>query len=234
LKRKHEELDPSSDGDSEPEAKSECSTVWKLGILTPIIIWTDFTYQINVSSKTKDVRKVFAISSKTSWVNLEQRLAGILNVFTTNLCAQYVLSTEPAGAIPISLASQADLAELHEHLVPLVVPPRNANSSVLKCKMKEVLVRVTDKGNDAALSAASSNGKVGNKHCSDSEMTTKNLSRRGAKAENGPLQLHRLTTYTRRGLPFRRQSKPTGDVKHILLETDLCRAGGMASLHSAM
>lgn len=169
-KRKHEDLDCGSDGDSEPEAESECPTVWKLGILTPIFIWTDFTYQIDVSSKTKDVQKVFAVSSKTNWVDFEQKIAGILNIFTANLCAQYVLSIEPTGAIPIALASQADLAELHKCLVPLVVPPQDANGSVSKRKMKEVIVRVTDKGDDVALPAAG-NGKVGDRHFS--KMTTK-------------------------------------------------------------
>ncbi|KAF8466784.1 hypothetical protein DFH94DRAFT_686038 [Russula ochroleuca] len=58
------------------------------------------------------------------------------------------------------LTSQADLAELHKRLAPLVVPPQNADGSVSKRKMKEVIVKVTDKGDDANSSA--SNGKKKN------------------------------------------------------------------------
>ncbi|KAF8232574.1 hypothetical protein L208DRAFT_1561941 [Tricholoma matsutake] len=180
-KEKHEDLDCGSDGNSEPEAEN-------------------FMYQINVSSKTKDTQKVFAVSSKTNWVDLEQKIAGTLNFFAANVHVQYVLSTEPAGAIPIALALQTDLAELHGHLVPLVVPPQNANGSVSKQKMKEVIVRVTDKADDVAPSAAS------------------NRKKRSESQE----QL--------RGLPFGRQSEPTGDVKPILLETELCHAGRMEVL----
>jgi hypothetical protein len=57
------------------------------------------------------------------WADLKEKIAGILNIFTGNLHAQYVLSTEPTGAIPITLTSQAYLAELHKCLAPLVVLP---------------------------------------------------------------------------------------------------------------
>jgi hypothetical protein len=121
--------------------------------------WTDsnFTYQIDVSSKTRDIRKVFAASSETKWTVLEDKIAGILNIFPANLRTQYILSTEPAGTIPIALTSQDDLAELHKRLIPLVVPPRNANGSVSKRKMKEVTVKVTDKNDDGN---SSTSGKV--------------------------------------------------------------------------
>jgi hypothetical protein len=115
-------------------------------------------YQIDVSSKARDIRKLFAVSSETKWTELEDKIAGILNIFPANLHAQYVLSNEPAGAIPIALTSQGDLAELHERLIPLVVPPRNADGSRSKRKKKEVMVKVTDKNDDGNTSAG--NGKV--------------------------------------------------------------------------
>lgn len=133
---------------------------------TLILRSIDFTYQIDVSSKTRDTRKLFAASSKTKWEDLEEKIARILNIFTANLRAQYVLSIEPTGAIPIALTSQADLDELHERLIPLVVPPRNANGTVSKRKMKELTVKVTDKGDD--VNASASNGKV---RCSHIFMT---------------------------------------------------------------
>jgi len=156
-KRKREDPDSdSADSDSEQRESGECLCMEAQCML--ICWWTDFTYQIDVSSKTRDTRKLFAASSETKWANLEDKIAGILNIFPANLRAQYVLSTEPAGAIPIALTSQDDLAELHERLIPLVVPPRNANGSVSKRKMKEVTVKVTDKNDDVTSSA--SNGKV--------------------------------------------------------------------------
>jgi hypothetical protein len=98
------------------------------------------------------------VSSETKWADLEEKIAGILNIFTPNLRAQYLLSTEATGAIPIALTSQADLDELHKRLSPLIVPQRNTNGTISKRKMKEVIVRVTDKGDDTTSSA--SNGKV--------------------------------------------------------------------------
>ncbi|KAH9983685.1 hypothetical protein BJV77DRAFT_1072685 [Russula vinacea] len=117
-----------------------------------------FTYQIDVSSDSRNIRKLFVVSNETKWGELQEKIAGILNIFTANLRMQYVLSTEPAGAIPIMLMSQADLDELHERLIPLVVPPQNANGSVSKQKMKEVTVKVTDKSDDA--NSSGGNGKV--------------------------------------------------------------------------
>jgi hypothetical protein len=84
-----------------------------------------------------------------------------LNIFTPNLRAQYVLSTEPTSTIPIGLSLEDDLAELHARLVPLIVPGRNANGAKSKRKMKEVMVKVTDKSDDSTSSKTfSSNGKV--------------------------------------------------------------------------
>ena len=128
--------------------------------------WADFTYHIDVSSKTKDIRKVISQSSKTEWAEFEETIAKILNIFTPNLRAQYILSTEPTGTIPIALTSQSDLDELYTRLVPLVVPPRNANGSKSKRKMKEVTVKITDKSEDAnTIPSVNSNGKVCDKHC---------------------------------------------------------------------
>ena len=105
----------------------------------------------------------------TKWAEFEENIAKILNIFTSNLRAQYVLSTEPNSTIPIALTSENDLAELHACLAPLVVPPRNANGSRSKRKMKEVSVKVTDKSDDTTSSKTSSasNGKVRNRYISE-------------------------------------------------------------------
>lgn len=105
---------------------------------------------------------MITLSNTTKWADFEENVAKILNIFTPNLRAQYVLSTEPTSTIPIALTSEDDLAELHTRLIPLIVPPRNANGSKSKRKMKEVTVKVTDKSDDTTSSKASSvtNGKV--------------------------------------------------------------------------
>ena len=110
----------------------------------------------------KDIRKVVSQSSTTKWADFKENIAKILNIFTSNLRAQYVLSTEPMSTIPIALTSASDLAELHTRLVPLIIPPQNANGSKSKQKMKEVTVKVTDKSEDNTSSKTSSvgNGKV--------------------------------------------------------------------------
>lgn len=95
-------------------------------------------------------------SSTTKWDDFKATIAETLNIFTSNLHIQYVLSSEPTSTIPITLTLEDDLAALHARLIPLVVPPRNADGSRSKRKMKEVTVKVTDKGDDAV----SSNSKA--------------------------------------------------------------------------
>ncbi len=99
-------------------------------------------------------------SSTTDWADFEEIIAKTLNIFTLNLHAQYVLSNEPTNTIPIALASEDDLAELHRCLTPLVVPSRNANGSKSKRKMKELTVKVTDKSDDTTSKPSSVSGKV--------------------------------------------------------------------------
>ena len=105
-------------------------------------------------------------SSTTKWTDFEETIAKVLNIFTSNLRAQYVLSTEPTSTIPIGLTSEDDLAELHTRLIPLVVPPRNANGSKSKRKMKEFTVKITDKNDDVTSSKTSTvgHGKVRNRY----------------------------------------------------------------------
>jgi hypothetical protein len=82
----------------------------------------EFTIPLDISSKPKDIRNVLMVSSEVKLGELEEKIAGILNVFTPNLRAQYTLSTDKKGAIPIALASQTDLDTLHIQLVSLVFP----------------------------------------------------------------------------------------------------------------
>jgi hypothetical protein len=108
----------------------------------------EFTVPMDVSSKPKDIRNVLMVSSEVKWEELGEKIARILNVFTPNLRAQYTLSTDRKGAIPIPLTSQIDLDTLHERLVSLIFPGRNADGSRSRRKKKEVTVFVTDKSDD--------------------------------------------------------------------------------------
>ncbi|KAH9986256.1 hypothetical protein BJV77DRAFT_68161 [Russula vinacea] len=113
------------------------------------------------------------------------------------------------------LMSQADLDELHERLIPLVVPPRNANGSVSKRKMKEVTVKVTIKVTMQTHREATGRRNV-------------------TKAENGLIRLLiQLLSSTKKRSLCVRLSGATGSVKHTPSETGLCHAGGMVTRLSA-
>ena len=174
-------------------------------------------------------------SSTTKWAEFKENIAMILNIFTPNLHVQYILSTEPTGTIPIALTSESDLAELHTRLIPLVVPPRNANGSKSKRKMKDVTVKVTDKSDDTTSKTSINNGKVCVSHIFRFQIQKKLYRERmKIKSYHRVLQSADLETSTRKELQFVRPSGHAGDVKHTPQETDLCHAGGMASPPSVM
>lgn len=106
----------------------------------------------------KNLRKVFDQKNDIDWADFKNHIAEILNIFPDRLCAQYILSTESASTIPITLATPDDLAELHTRLGPLVTPPRNADGSRSKRKPKLIIVKVTDKNDNPT--SSTSNGKV--------------------------------------------------------------------------
>ena len=195
---------------------------------------TDFTYPVDISSKARDIRKVITQSSTSSWADFEESIAKVLNIFTNNLHAQYVLSTEPTNTIPISLGSDEDLAELHTRLAPLIVPPRNANGSKSKRKMKEVTVRVTDKSDDTISKTSSGNGKVRNIYILGNRIKYSRLFyRKRMKRESHQWALRQLAlhsvTFTKRGSQSARPSGHTGGVKYTLSEKGLCLAGVMGT-----
>jgi len=112
-------------------------------------------------------------SSTTDWADFEEIIAKTLNIFTLNLCAQYVLSNKPTNTIPIALASEDDLTKLHRCLTPLVIPSQNANGLKSKQKMKELTVKVTDKSNDTTLKPSSVSGKVCDRYILQSSQVLK-------------------------------------------------------------
>lgn len=137
-----------SDTDSEDKCDGDFCTHWIVSINIDFSFPEEFTIPIDVLSKAKDIRNVLMVSSEVKWGELEEKIARTLNVFTPNLRAQYTLSTDKKGAIPIALTSQTNLETLHIRLASLIFPGRNADGSRSRHKKKEVTVYVTDKNDD--------------------------------------------------------------------------------------
>ena len=116
----------------------------------------EFSIPVDVSSKPKDICNVLTVSSKIQWEELAEQIACVLNVFRANLRAQYTLSTDRKGAIPIPLTSQADFNALHTWLASLINPGRNADGSRSRRKKKVVTVFVTDKNDNNSFSGGDS------------------------------------------------------------------------------
>jgi hypothetical protein len=139
---------------------------------------------------------------------------------------QYILSTEPTGTIPIALISEGDLAELHTRLIPLVVPSLNANGSKSKRKMKEVMVKITDKSDDINVN----NGKVlvcDHRYIFRSNTGTQgSFYRRRMKRYLLALQPMHLSKCNTRESPSVRPSEQSGSAKCTPPETGLYHAGG--------
>ena len=82
VKRKHWDWDLNSDGNTEPDSESEvesecCVVSLELGsfMCTDLLHRADFTYQVDVSSKAKDICKVITQSSTTKWPDFEESIA---------------------------------------------------------------------------------------------------------------------------------------------------------------
>jgi hypothetical protein len=75
-----------------------------------------FKYQLEIMDQQAGNRKRESVWSTILWLNLQQKIAQILNIFPTLLHAQYQLSTDSKSALPFDLTSQSDLNELHKIL----------------------------------------------------------------------------------------------------------------------
>jgi hypothetical protein len=140
----------SSDEDLESEGEyidhSICQVTYLISKLE------NFQYLRKLISKSKQTRKTIPVSSTIEWVELQQKIASVLDVFPSNLQVQCVLPGDKSADPKFSLTSQEDLDDLHLELPvrPKIVPSRNANGKRWKRKHEEITISVTDKNDDKA------------------------------------------------------------------------------------
>ena len=82
------------------------------------------------------------VKSLDDWLDLQNKLAAAFNVYPDSLYAQYSLSTDAKGTLPLDLISENHFETLVKLLWPLVVPPLLANGRRSTRKMKAVTVQV--------------------------------------------------------------------------------------------
>ncbi|KAH9956507.1 hypothetical protein BC827DRAFT_1378551 [Russula dissimulans] len=106
----------------------------------------NFQYLRKLISKSKQTRKTIPVSSTIEWVELQQKIASVLDVFPSNLQVQCVLPGDKSADPKFSLTSQEDLDDLH-----LELP--------WKRKYEEITISVTDKNDDKASMNAGKKGR---------------------------------------------------------------------------
>jgi hypothetical protein len=111
-----------------------------------------FKITVDISSKSKNIRNIITIWSDKTWEdsNLEECIAQSLDVHPTNLRAQYILSTDKRDAIPISLTCEEDYNALVSRVNTLGHPGYTAAGKLSKRKRKDIIVLVTNKGDETA------------------------------------------------------------------------------------
>jgi hypothetical protein len=83
---------------------------------------------------------------------VQGQIACILNVHPDNLQAQYTLSSDRKDAIPISLTSEHHYTSLMARVNTLGHPGYTACGKLSKRKRKDIIVFVTNKGDESASS----------------------------------------------------------------------------------
>jgi len=98
------------------------------------------------------------IKSSDDWLELHNKLAEAFNVYPNSLYAQYRLSTDAKGTLPLDLNSENHFGTLVKLLRPLVVPPLLANGRRLTRPMKAVTVQVFNR-NSGGVESGQGGGK---------------------------------------------------------------------------
>lgn len=104
------------------------------------------TFEIN--DKARGARKNLTLSSLTSWADLQDRIAQVLNVHTGSLQLQYRFSNEKNNSLPFELSSHNDYRDMRDQLQPFVVPKILANGKPSKTVRKLVSVQVFNRGTE--------------------------------------------------------------------------------------
>jgi hypothetical protein len=102
------------------------------------------TFEIN--DKAKGARKNLTLQSSTSWDNVQDMVAQVLNIHPGSLQLQYRFSNEKSNSLPFDLRSDEDYSSMCKKLQPLVVPRILANGKPSKSIRKLVTVQLFNRG----------------------------------------------------------------------------------------
>lgn len=102
------------------------------------------TFEIN--DRARGARKNLTLSSLTSWDDLQDRVAQVLNVHQGSLQLQYRFSNEKNNSLPFDLRSHDDYDEMRDQLRPHILPRILANGKRSKSIRKLVVVQLFNRG----------------------------------------------------------------------------------------
>jgi hypothetical protein len=97
---------------------------------------------IEVNDLQRDSQSLMTAKSSDDWLELWNKLVAAFNVYPDSIYAQYHLSTDAKGTLPLDLISENHFGTLVKLLRPLVVPLLLANGHQLTQKMKALTVQV--------------------------------------------------------------------------------------------
>ena len=103
-----------------------------------------------INNKARGARKNLTLPLTTSWANLQDRVAQVLNVHQGSLQLQYHFSNEKNNSLQFDLRSHDEYNEMRDQLRPLIVPRVLANGKVLKSIQKLVTVQLFNSGMEGA------------------------------------------------------------------------------------
>lgn len=102
------------------------------------------TFEIN--DRARGAQKNLTLSSLTSWDDLQDRVAQVLNVHQGSLQLQYRFSNEKNNSLPFDLRSHDDYDEMRDQLRPHILPRILANGKRSKSIRKLVVVQLFNRG----------------------------------------------------------------------------------------
>ena len=139
------EEEPSSDEDGESESTVELNRALEIELLIDI-----FEMTLEINDNARRARRNLTLSSSTSWDNLKDRVAEVLNIHQGSLQLQYRFSNEKNNALPFDLCSHQDYDEMRDQLKPLILPKILASGEVSKRVRKVVVVQLFNRGMEGA------------------------------------------------------------------------------------
>ena len=115
---------------------------------------------MEINNRREGSRVVEVVKSTILWFSLRAKLAEHFNVYPTALHAQYRLSTDAKGSLPVDLTSQQHLDSMVKMLRPLIVPPLLQNGKRSTRKMKAITVQVYNRDDEQSAVQGQSGSKV--------------------------------------------------------------------------